>query len=294
MKNVYLYIMEDIEHNSDLLDLIKKATKYFREHYLEERKRYLNAINSPDNKKTDDRLGLVHIYSHLDADGLTAASIIAKALKREQVGYQISILKQLEKRHFHEIQENILENKHFPIFTDFGSGQLNLFQEYVPNASYIILDHHQVLKDEDGHAFNCSGFHANPEFVGIDGSKEISGAGMAYLFAKELNNKNIELSYIPIIGAIGDIQNTGKQKSFMGENQAILKDAVSDSLILKEIAPAIVRSKSLAFSLAYTLNVDIKKIKGDIRKAARFLKRINIKTKTDLGEYRTLADLNIG
>ena len=46
----------------------------------------------------------------------------------------------------------------------------------------------------------------NPHLFDIDGSTEISGAGVVYLFCKALDGKNKDMAHIAIVGAIGDIQ----------------------------------------------------------------------------------------
>ena len=38
----------------------------------------------------------LYIFSHFDPDGLTAASILAIAFKREKIPFQVKILKRLE------------------------------------------------------------------------------------------------------------------------------------------------------------------------------------------------------
>ena len=48
----------------------------------------------------------VHIYTHLDADGLSAGAILGKALYREKIPFQITVLRQLERE---EITKILLE-----------------------------------------------------------------------------------------------------------------------------------------------------------------------------------------
>lgn len=278
--------MEQIKHNPKLMEIIGESVQYFTKNYIEKRKTYLNQDKSGEESR-EKLLGSVQVYSHYDTDGLTAGSIIAKALDREEIGFQVTILNQLEEQYFDKIRENQRDGK-FLIFTDFGSGQLNLFNEYLPNGNFIILDHHEIVNTND-EITNVKGFHVNPYMADLNGSKEISGAGMAYLFALSLNIKNIDLSYLAIIGAIGDIQNSG---GFTGENKAILNDAVTNNLIELETVPIMSRSKSLSYSLAYTLPFTIEEFRNDLRNASDFIEKAGIKTTTDLGEYRTLADLS--
>jgi len=64
----------------------------------------------------------VHIYTHLDADGLSAGAILGKALYRDKIPFQITVLKQLEREEIIKIAENSKDSKKFLIFADFGSG----------------------------------------------------------------------------------------------------------------------------------------------------------------------------
>ncbi|MHA1820580.1 MAG: DHH family phosphoesterase [Promethearchaeota archaeon] len=252
-----------------------------------------------DNGDSDvEFFGSVYVYSHLDADGLSAASIMGLALQRENVPFQITILKQLEEQYFEEINQilNELNKNNFVIFTDFGSGQINLFKEYIQSDRYIILDHHEPLKSKKGLMMvieEISGYHANAYLGGLNGSSEISGAGMAYLFSRILNSKNNELAYIAIIGAIGDLQHKNKENKLIGMNATILEEATKLGLITIENEPLMSRSKSLGYALAYTLPIKVPGISGNIQNANRFLSNIGINLKTDLGDYKTLADLTM-
>ena len=83
----------------------------------------------------------------------------------------------------------------------------------------IILDHH--IPEEIETKNIC---HVNPHLAGIDGSKEVSGAGVVYFFAKALNKKYEDLAHIALIGAVGDIQ---EDNGFKKLNQDILDKAIS-------------------------------------------------------------------
>ncbi|MHA1730962.1 MAG: hypothetical protein ACTSU5_03420, partial [Promethearchaeota archaeon] len=47
---------------------------------------------------------VVKCYSHVDADGISAASVLAKALKRAEVPFQVKILKQISVGAVNEIK----------------------------------------------------------------------------------------------------------------------------------------------------------------------------------------------
>lgn len=284
--------MSNLTHNPNLIAHLTKAVEYFNVKYLTKKIQYTKKVLESDSNDFSEDLGIVHIYSHLDADGLSAAGILANAFNRDKIPFQITILKQLEEQYFPEIKQNMEENKQFVIFSDFGSGQLNLFQKYNIDSDFLIIDHHVILKDKDGQDFKITGFLANPYLVQVDGSREISGAGMTYLFVKSLNQNNLNLSYLAVVGAIGDIQNVGTQKSFIGENLAILNDAETEKVVIKSSEPAIARSKPLTSALAYTLPVEIPDFKENIKNVSAFLFKIGLKEKNDYGDIRTLAELS--
>ena len=46
--------------------------------------------------------------------------------------------------------------------------------------------------------------HINPHLFGIDGSKDLCGAGSSYLAIRDLDKKH--LAYFALVGAFGDMQ----------------------------------------------------------------------------------------
>lgn len=156
----------------------------------------------------------VTIVSHIDADGIAAASILSKALEREGIEHEVTCIK-LD--HLSEIEPVDLV-----IFSDLGSGQLSQLSR-LQNTFKIILDHHPPILYDLPRLI-----HVNPYFYGHDGSSEICGAGVSYLFATTLNSGNKDLSPIAIVGSCGDMQDFGK---LTGLNRRILKEGVSRNLI---------------------------------------------------------------
>ncbi|MFX1375457.1 MAG: hypothetical protein ACFFA0_06575, partial [Promethearchaeota archaeon] len=134
----------------------------------------------------------VIIYTHLDADGLSSGAILGKALYRKNIPFQITVLRQLEKREIAQISKKVQDYNNFLIFSDFGSGQyLELQQKLIQKEnfnSFLILDHHipqNVSNVEDFSLIKeihekTKHWHVNPYFFGVDGSCEISSAGLCY------------------------------------------------------------------------------------------------------------------
>ena len=79
----------------------------------------------------------IHIYTHLDADGLASGAILGKALYRENIPFQISILRQLEREEISKIKKTIREHDNLVIFSDFGSGQYLELVEKLKNTDHL-------------------------------------------------------------------------------------------------------------------------------------------------------------
>lgn len=246
---------------------------------------------------------VVRIYTHLDADGLTAGAILGKALYREEIPFQITILRQLEKEEILKIANLLKQEEGLLIFCDFGSGQyLELCDKLKTNGlhtPFIILDHHlpQKIADKEDPSIQSiyqktTPWHINPYFYDINGSLEISGAGLCYLFAKTLNENNMDLSSTALVGATGDIQNQGPNDSFIGVNTYILDDATKSNLV--EIVNDLNFSsiKPLNEALAYSSDIELPGLTGNTSKTLKFLKTLGILMEKPDGKIKTLNDLS--
>jgi RecJ-like exonuclease len=184
----------------------------------------------------------VKIITHIDADGITAGSIASAALTREGINHEIEFIKKLDEVKLQELKNQVTHSEHKSHlfwFTDLGSGQL----EHMNGLDYVITDHHSLETIPNGltresridllkfsaaieESQHSEKNHLNPHIFGHDGSLEISGAGTVYLVAKALNpDKNLDLSTLAIVGAIGDLQDSANCK-LIGLNREILNDAI--------------------------------------------------------------------
>ncbi len=173
-------------------------------------------------KKSKD----VRVVSHLDSDGISAAAVAFSVLSRLGKVIHLSIEKQIKQRVIEKLKK---EEHDLFVFTDLGSGQIEMLKELKDetNKKILILDHHLPSSEEDVDGI----IHVNPYLYGQSG-EEISGAGVTYLLAKEIDPKNRDLSYLAIVGAIGDIQDDNWV--LKGQNKDLLKEAVEEGKIKKE------------------------------------------------------------
>jgi len=230
-------------------------------------------------KKWDnDTLRLV---SHLDADGISAASILIKAISNENRRYAVSIVQQLDNKILNELRR---ENYKYYIFTDLGSGTISKIKQILNDKEILILDHHEL---EDVKT-NNSIIHINPHIFNIDGSREISGSGVAYLFSKFLNQKN-NMAHIAIIGAIGDMQ---ENNGFMKLNNEILQDAIREKKmsVKKTIRFFGSQTRPIHKLLEYSTDPIIPGVSGSESSAIEFLQNLGIRLKKGI-KWRTLNDL---
>ncbi|MEM1579187.1 MAG: DHH family phosphoesterase [Archaeoglobaceae archaeon] len=212
------------------------------------------------------------IYTHYDADGISAGAIIARALITAGKSFQISFLKGLN--------DFEPENDDLIIFADMGSGYSEKISQI--NSDVIILDHHKP----DGEIKARKNLvHVNPHLIGVDGSYEISASGVAYYFAKELGAKT-NLASIAILGILGD-----KQK-FSGLNRQILDEGISSGCIEVKTGlnlPSGKLSKALRMSLEPFLDFYKKDDELEF-----FIKKLKLEDKEvdelDFKEIQRLAD----
>ena len=158
----------------------------------------------------------ISVITHIDCDGITSGSIITKALVRAGANFTVRTENEFNKAVIEKLHE---DKRDFHIITDLGGGFAKNLDEKLQD-NWFVLDHHQIPDEEldNERVINAWTF-------GIDGGKEICAGGMAYLAAKTLDVKNIDLAGIAVVSALGDRQDQGEKKSFVGFNSEIAKTA---------------------------------------------------------------------
>lgn len=162
----------------------------------------------------------VTVVAHIDADGITAASIASAALTRAGVRHVVRFVKKIDDDEVRRVNEDPSE---IVWLVDLGSGS---FSKFDPSRT-VVSDHHRI--DASGPTkvdlFSFGVDHVNPHLFGIDGSAEISGAGATYAVAKNMGRDNKDLAALAVVGAVGDFQDNACSR-LIGYNRTILKDAV--------------------------------------------------------------------
>jgi len=229
--------------------------------------------------------GVIHVFSHLDADGLAAAGIIGKALFRLDARFRIRITQWINDK---AIEEILSEKPQLIVFTDLGSGYIDLLNEKLSDFKIVILDHHQVSGEKTANIV-----HVNPHLHEIDGARDISGSGVTYFAAKAMDKANIDSAPIAVVGALGDMQDKYDQRMLGGLNEKIVEDAKSTGLLTveKDLIFFGRETRPIHRTLASTTNPFIPGISGEEDKSLAFLVSLDIKPKHG-DKWRALRDLS--
>jgi RecJ-like exonuclease len=165
----------------------------------------------------------IRVISHYDADGITAAAIICKALYRSGYDFHATLMRNPFDKGLARISK---EENELIIFTDMGSGQIETIEKL--NSKSIILDHHQFLKEKTDKKV----FQINANLCGINGNYEACGATLAYKFALSLDSANVDLASLAVVGLTGDKQYIG---GISGLNKSVIDEAVKNKIVKENI-----------------------------------------------------------
>lgn len=230
----------------------------------------------------------VAIITHLDADGITSGSIMAMALRRMGARFSVRTVSDINSS---VVEKMKADGRDFYVITDLGGGWASHLRKALGDK-WVIIDHHEITEEEiltdDG------GQILNPWKFGIDGGREVSAGGMAYMVASALDFKNRDLSAISVVSAVADRQDQGDKKSFFGPNAEILKTAQSLGLVSVDLDIILTgrETRPVHEALAYTLFHYIDGLTWNTEACYLLLKNAGIKLKDDGGRWRALAEFS--
>lgn len=222
------------------------------------------------------------IITHHDADGISASGVLMSFFKKEPI--KIVVLSGFDPVRAMKISKLRAENI---VFLDLGSGQVNTIKRYLSGAQKIvILDHHkpEIAEFRPDFPGKTEIVQVNAHLFGLDGSKEISGAGVAYAVTK----LRPELA---LVGAIGDMQFRYHEKGrLVGYNythilpNSAVEERLDITLYGRETRPIYV-------ALGYCTEPFLPGLTGDKKACLNFLKSLRIPLKDEYGGWKTIADL---
>jgi single-stranded-DNA-specific exonuclease len=172
-----------------------------------------------NSAKSLQNILLIYRYS---ADGICAAALTSQFILKNNGHCDARALSEPNIRSLEKIGR---ENFDLVLFLDFGSNSVPDIAKYLGDK-WLVIDHNYVSKEEFNSPDSDSSV-LNPWLFEIDGSKEVSSAGMAY-FLTERGRTDVS-SVIAIVGALGDGQDIGPRRTLVGLNSKIVEVAKSSA-----------------------------------------------------------------
>jgi single-stranded-DNA-specific exonuclease len=199
---------------------------------------------------------IVRVVSHYDADGISAAGIICRALHGQGLQFHATLARKFDAAFFEALST---EGHALTIISDAGSAQIDLVEKLPGNV--IVLDHHTPKRESERVV------QVNPHFFGVDGATELCGASLAYLLAHEIDICNADLFPYALAGIIGDKQSLG---GFRGVNASLVAQAVSAGIVVQEKGIAL-RGKTISSGIADSINPYFLGLTGNPAAASKLL-----------------------
>ncbi|MDI3483789.1 MAG: single-stranded-DNA-specific exonuclease [Methanobacteriaceae archaeon] len=214
-------------------------------------------------KEHVDNGDVIRIISHNDADGLSAAGMIGKAISNRNGQFHISIISRLTDNFMKKLTN---EKYQVFLFCDMGSANLPTLSHLHGNV--IIADHHQPIDSKT----NSNIIHVNPHLFGFDGSRELSASGAAYLIIRGMDKS---LASFALVGAFGDMQ---YYNEFIGMNRFIMEEGIKNASVQthEDLRIASRYDEPLYKALAYTFNPTLPGITANIEGSREFLEKIGL------------------
>ena len=214
----------------------------------------------------------IQVYSHYDADGVSAASIISETLLREGKEFRITLFTTLNDFNMDIIRATKAD---CIILTDLGASYIDHLDAM--RQDIVVLDHHTIISEARRVCY------ANPHLYGIDGMTSGCGATMALLFSVTMNERNWDLVQIAFAGIAGDRQHI---KGLSGLNVYLLEEGKKRGYI-EEMPGSLIPAGDLLTQLYLTTDPYIRGISGNEEGVSKLLDDAGIehgKSYSDLTE----------
>ena len=227
----------------------------------------------------------ITVVSHLDADGIAAAGVMASCLHQLDTPFRVRIVPWMDE----EIAGELASGSEGPfVFTDIGSSYMDILARCLGTRRALVLDHHPPAGSPPP-----GWVEVNPHNHGLDGSLDISGAGIAYIVARDVDPIFKALSPLAIVGSLGDRQDRLEGRELGGLNKLIVEDAVGEGLV--EVSHDLVfygrETRPVHKAIMYTTSPFIPGITYREDAVLSVLARAGIRVKED-DRWRTVSDLS--
>ena len=198
----------------------------------------------------------IQIYSHYDADGVSAASIIAQTLLREGKEFRATLFTTLNDYNMDIIRSTKAD---CIIITDLGASYID--QLDAMKQDIVVLDHHTIISEAQRICY------ANRHLYGIDGMTSGCGATMALLFSVTMNKRNWDLVQVAFAGIAGDRQHIN---GLSGLNTYLLEQGKKRGFV-EEMPGSLIPAGDLMTQLFLTTDPYIRGVSGNEAGVAKLL-----------------------
>jgi len=224
------------------------------------------------------------VVTHIDADGLTSGSIVFASLARKGGNIAIRSVQDLDP---HTIEVLQGQGYDFLIFTDLGSALVTELERAF-DGRFLVIDHHQLA---DSDLRNSS--VVNAWQYSYDGGREACSSAMAYLFAIAVDATNRDLSYLAVVGAVADRQDSGPGRALTAINRRALEDAQSAGLVTvtKDLTLTGRETRPVHEAVALTSNPFLPGLSGSKDAVLAALLQAGLKLKEG-SRWRTASELS--
>lgn len=213
------------------------------------------------------------LATDVDADGLAAAAVMAKALHRAGYGYTVRASRDKSLEGLLSVLDQAADGY---VYLDKASAHAAAIAERgaqgEPGRPILIIDHHNLPRKEFG-THSGPVVMVNPRAEGLDGSQDACASTTALAVALALGGeRNLDLGPSSLVGAIGDWQHV---RGWQGWNAEIVERCLAVGHLVEKPAPRL-GGGPLASAVARYKHVPVEGLTGDIAGAAAFLEALKI------------------
>ncbi len=221
------------------------------------------------------------VFSHNDADGIGAASVLTSMLVRAGKGAQTTNLRSFD---LAAIQASLVPGVDLLIVADMGSSNLTALEAL--GTKVIVLDHHRPEKDSE------KVMHLNPSVFEVDGARYACASTLSMLLAVTVDEANWDLLPLAFAGMVGDRQH---QQGLSGVNAHLYNEGSKRNLV-QEKKGSLLPPGPVGEGLMRTMHPFIRGVSGDPEGIARLLQEANVRAEStwdglDEGGRRRLSSL---
>ena len=223
------------------------------------------------------------IVGHIDADGISSASLIARALRCLEAPYNIRIVNDLTPTVLEELRG---EDYDLYVLCELGGGMLKQLENYL-GSKWVLIDHHQVPEDELTHPSILNAWS-----YGFDGGVEACASTLAYFVSSTIDRSLSGFSWLPVVAALADKQDQGERRSLVGANRVVLEAAKEAGLVGESIDLLFYgrETRPVHEALAATTTPYIQGLTGNREACLTALSAAGINLRVD-DHWRTVSEL---